>query len=552
MASQNLEQGIFAIQQQQLQEGQRLLKIALRNDPLTAEERVRALIWLAETNPDPQFKIQQYQEALLIDPNNQEASTRLRWAQQAIANQQQSSSQVSDFWLEDTSSAPTIPPANNPNWPQSDSQPIQPLNPNWQQGSMNNPPQGQNWQQGGYGNTPSQGMPAANPNPNWPQSDSQPIQPLNPNWQQPDTQGSQPINTNPNWQQQQPGTQGAQPYNPNQNWQQQQRSTQGMPAANPNPNWSNSDSQPYNPNQNWQQPDTQGSQPINTNPNWQQQQRSTQGMPAANPNWQQAQQQSPPLPIPQVQRSVGIFDGPNGNGTGFFVTRDGLIATTRHIVGGERRMVIQLMSGQHLEGQVVRSFPELDLSFIQVNVQLAHLMSTTQMPNFPHNMDIIAVPHAADGLRSTIRATRHEILPHWFPTVINDMPDAGGHPVFDGQRLLIGMLTKNASRANGYMYGLHIHKIYQCVNIYVQEKQQLANENTVYCHACGIVSRAPGFGGFFCENCGNTLPYALNVNRFPQPNMSNLYGENIQHACPNCRSQVGFYNGKCLRCGHEL
>ena len=115
----------------------------------------------------------------------------------------------------------------------------------------------------------------------------------------------------------------------------------------------------------------------------------------------------------------------------------------------------------------------------------------------------------------------------------------------------VGMLTKNASRSNGYLYGLYVQKIYQSVELYLQEKQTIAG-NTSYCTACGILSRAPSFGGYYCENCGNTLSYAIDMTRFPQPNLVSLYGENAHRACPNCSAQVGFYKGECLRCGHEL
>src|SRR5690606_7757903 len=110
----------------------------------------------------------------------------------------------------------------------------------------------------------------------------------------------------------------------------------------------------------------------------------SQGMPPVNPQQpnqpfiaqtNQAPQanQNATIRLENVQRTVGIQGGANGNGTGFFVTREGLIATTRHIVGGEREMVVQLLDGRQLHGRVVQSFPNFDLSLIQVDVQLEHL-----------------------------------------------------------------------------------------------------------------------------------------------------------------------------------
>jgi hypothetical protein len=321
-----------------------------------------------------------------------------------------------------------------------------------------------------------------------------------------------------------------------------------------------------NPNYGQTQQQTPGTGPLN--PNYGQQQTSgmypTQGRTTGSTNPVNPQQDfnygnttphygaDPPIYLQQVQRTVGIVDVPNGRGTGFFVTRDGLIATTRYVVGGEQHLHIELMDKRVIRGQVVRSFPEFDLALILTNIHLDHLLTVVQTPNLPDNAQLIAVTHSGQGLRSTKRSTRHQTAPHWFPTLINHLLDAGGNPIFTGgQSQLVGMLSKNASRTSGYLYGLHITKIYQCVDQYMQEKQRIAGQSA-YCPACGSLSSAPSFGGYYCEHCGNTLPFALDMTRYPKPQLTSVYGENIHRPCPKCNSQVGFYKGECLRCGYQL
>lgn len=436
MPSINLEQGILATQHQDLAQGKRLLKIALKNDPLTTPERIQALTWLAETDPDPTFKVTQYQQAIQLDPTNQDITNRLSYWSQQVQQQQ----------------------FNTP------SQPMPPVNP--QQNQFNTPSQGKQPvnPQAPQFNTPSQPMPAINP-------------------QQPQfNQGLTP--------------------------------SQPMPAINTNQGQFN---QPFVP-------------ATNQNPT----------QPAV-------------IQLQDVQRTVGIIGGANGAGTGFFLTRDGLIATSRHVVGGEGTITVQLLDGRQLTGTIVRSFPNADLSLVKVDVQLAHLLGVSQAPTIPDDMPIVAVTHSGEGIRSAKRRSMNAIEQHWFPTLINHMKDAGGNPIFDQQNMLVGMLTNNASRSNGYMYGLHIYKIYQCVDQYIQEVAQLQGQKTIYCTACGIISRAPSFGGYYCEHCGITHPYAMgNTHRTPQVNLTQLYNENTQRPCPNCTSQVGFYDRACLRCGHRL
>lgn len=479
-SSRNLEQGLQAAQKRQLDEAKRLLKFALNTDPLSPQERVTALLWLAECDANPQFKIEQYEQALQLEPSNQEVISRLSYWRGQLAQQGNTPSQGM--------------PAFNPQQGNTPSQGMPPFNP----------------QQAGFqqGFTPAQGMPAFNPQ-----------------------QGNTP-------------SQGMPPINPQQaGFQQGFTPAQGMPPV--NPQWQNPQQAAFQ----------QGFTPTGGMPPVNPQQFTTDSMKAVQPQiFNQAPQfgQEAPLQLPQVQRSVGILGGPNGRGTGFFVSRDGLIATTRYVVGGEERVKIELLTGQNLEGRVVRSFPDIDLAFVQVNVQLSHLLAITQSSVLVDNAPLIAVTHTGDALRTTKRATKSALAPYWIPTVINHLKDAGGNPIFDAQNALVGMLTKNAGRSSGYMFGLHIHKIYQMIEQYLQEKQRNAGQSSAYCNACGIQSRAPSFGGFFCENCGNTLSYAIDLRRYPQPNLSGLYGENMQRPCPNCASQVGFYNGKCLRCGFNL
>ena len=454
MASRNLEQAILAIQQNDMATGKRLLKIALKNDSLNRHEQVQALIWLAETDSNPQFKVEQYQQAIQVDTTNQDVANRLAYWSQVLQEQNQQNVATQN-----------MPPAS------------QNQQANWQ-----NPQQQQFNQQF----TPSQPMPPVNPD-------------QGQNWQNP--------------QQQQ--------------FNQQFTPSQPVPPVNPNQVAPN---QAYTPLSSQQVPLHQ-----------------TGSMPATGGTYGQQV-----IHLPEVQRTVGITGGPTGNGTGFFVTRDGLIATTRHIVGGERQVTVQLLDRRTLQGEVVRSFPVYDLALVKVNVQLARLMGVTKAPAIPDNTPIVAVTHAGEGIQSRKRHSINNIAGHWFPTVINYLKDAGGNPVFDAQNMLVGMLTGNASRANGYMYGLHIQQIYHSVDMYIHETGQLEGQNTLYCNACGIISRAPSFSGYFCENCGNTHPYAVNIHRYPQPGLAHLYGENARGACPDCGSNVGFYERECLRCGIEL
>jgi len=389
-------------------------------------------------------------------------------------------------------------------------------------------------------------------------SSSQPMSPAQPNQVNPQSQQN-PVGQHPAGNQQNAfPAQQSQPQNPtmpqqpNLNDSQQFFPQQGVPQQNPfgqQPNLG--DSQPVFPRQQpgntppyGQQP-TFPAQPQPTQPN-----TPAYGMPPQQ-TAQSGGQQGPPYAIQGIQRSVGISGGPNGEGTGIIITQDGIIATTRHVTGGEPDVKVLLANGHRLPGQVVRSFPEFDLSLIKVNASVPQVLTASNNPMIADNTPIVAIAHSGQGSRSQKRATKQPLPMHWIPTLIEELPDAGGDPIFDDQNQLIGMLTRNASRASGFVIGLHITKIYQMLEFYRQEVQQQP-DNRVYCRHCGTSSRAAAFGGFYCEVCGATLPYAENIQRFPQPKTVALYGENMHRQCPNCSSQVGYYDSKCLRCGYDI
>lgn len=259
----------------------------------------------------------------------------------------------------------------------------------------------------------------------------------------------------------------------------------------------------------------------------------------------------PVLTLNEAQRSVGIVGGPNGKGSGFFVTRDGLVATTRFVVGSEESLTIQLQSGQTLAGRVVRGFPLYDLALIKVPVQLVNLLSVAHMPMMAENIPLTVLAHPGELTRTARRETREQMPPQWFPTLLNRLQDAGGDPIYNPQNELIGMMTRNASRSTGYFHGLHINAIFQCTQQFVQEAQQLTGQG-IYCTSCGTSSRAGAFKAYYCESCGSVLPPAMDIRRKPLENVGALYGETMHGACPNCRSTVGYYNGICLRCGFDV
>jgi len=406
MPFRNVEQGINAIRAGNLEEGARLLRIALKDPEVTGKMRAVALTWLAETSNDNNFKMDCYREAHTADPSNEDVNQRIAY--------------LLSLPLPST---PPMPP-----------------------------------------NVPAQSVPTM-PTPT--------LTPLPPTMPNAPAYGQVAQNTPPH---------GMSP-------------TTGMTPL---------------PSQTAQTPAAYG---------------------AGNAFF----------------RTVGIQDGPNGPGTAFFVRQNGLLATSRSVIGGMETVTVALDTGRHVSGRVVRAFPEFDTALVQIELAVSNLLPISPMPTIPDEARLTAIAHNGKVIGGQKRATKRQLASHWFPTTINALADAGGNPVFDERNYLVGMLTKNASRSSGYLYGLHIAALLKCVETYVQEMTM--DPQRVYCPCCGYVSRAAAVGAFYCEVCGGVLPPAVQSTRFPFPQAAAFYGENMHQPCRHCGARVGYYNGACLRCG---
>ncbi|MBI5671554.1 MAG: trypsin-like peptidase domain-containing protein [Chloroflexi bacterium] len=247
-------------------------------------------------------------------------------------------------------------------------------------------------------------------------------------------------------------------------------------------------------------------------------------------------------------RIAGVIGGPNGAGTAFFVLHEGILVTTRYVVGSLERVTVELETGYQIPGRVVRSFPELDLALIVVQQPVSDILPVTPLPRIPEETPLMAMAYNGQSVRGSLRTTKRILSPHWFPTTITQPPDAGGNPVFDDNRYLVGMLTRNASASSANLYGIHISGIMRAVETY---KQDIAQGKLVYCPTCGDLSKAAANGGHYCETCGGLMPQAGNLRRNWHDTTNTLYHEQNRIACRHCSAHTGFYQGKCLRCGRE-
>lgn len=221
-----------------------------------------------------------------------------------------------------------------------------------------------------------------------------------------------------------------------------------------------------------------------------------------------------PLSSDAVPRmwEFGVRGGPNGIGTGFLIVRDGLVATTRFTVGSNSSVTLIDRNGGERQGQVVRSYPAHDLAFVRSSVQVPYLRDMTPAAvraGTPLTADDYTARTEVSTCRSPYRKSQN-----WFLTDFDDglMDSFTGAPLINDRNDLVGMLTRNANRDTGTLYGLHILFIRRKVEEFYIEVQD-APDHT-YCGTCGCRSLIDLDNDPYCRICGTVSP-AANQHRRP-------------------------------------
>ena len=251
---------------------------------------------------------------------------------------------------------------------------------------------------------------------------------------------------------------------------------------------------------------------------------------------------------------LGVRGGPNGIGSGMFVNQRGLVATTAYVTGSAATVNIDLDNERTVAGRVVRRFPQSDLALIETPVSVDSIGAVTPAILLARDETIIALAYPGNRTQGAVRDVGTGARSHWLFTGLSPamMSDAGGNPVCDAKGNLVGMLTRNADHSSGELYALAIGQVNRLAEQYLQERRLMPDAG--YCSSCGGMTSAQRYGGRFCETCGALLPdVEAPAGMAADPErLMHLYDGNESQPCPNCAAKVGFYAGRCLRCGGEL
>lgn len=266
----------------------------------------------------------------------------------------------------------------------------------------------------------------------------------------------------------------------------------------------------------------------------------------------QPAQARPGLRLSQAPLVLGIDGGRNGRGSGIFVNGAGLVATSAYTVGNALQISVAYGGEQAMPGRVMRRFPTSDLALIQTSATLDKLDKLGGRQLAIADEAVTAMAYDGGKLRGVASDADESARRGWLRTSILSamLPDAGGNPLYDSRGHALALLTRNVKQDTGEAWAISLAHVLSLAEQAMQEVRLLRRARL--CRACGSRAQASQYGGRYCETCGARLPApaAPNADAPDFERLAQIYGENQSRACPHCAAQVGYYGGRCLRCGH--
>ncbi|MGC4113296.1 MAG: serine protease [Myxococcales bacterium] len=147
-------------------------------------------------------------------------------------------------------------------------------------------------------------------------------------------------------------------------------------------------------------------------------------------------------------------------GSGFFVTRDGLILTNAHVVEGKPKVEVVLRDGRRLPGTVVeKAADKIDLALVQIAVADAPVPARATLADVRIGSWVGSIGHGRGAIWTFNSGMVSNIYPEGadhpvFQTQIPLNPGNSGGPIFDRQGRVVGIVTAGITDASAINFGI--------------------------------------------------------------------------------------------------
>lgn len=140
---------------------------------------------------------------------------------------------------------------------------------------------------------------------------------------------------------------------------------------------------------------------------------------------------------------------PEGSGSGFLVTANGVVVTNAHVVGANSAVTAKNVQQQQFNGAVVYRDPALDLALVKLDVEGTPLLTMNNLATTRVGQSVLAIGNPGLGMQNSVTrgiisaiGTYPELGPGtWIQTDASINPGNSGGPLLNVHGDVVGMNT---------------------------------------------------------------------------------------------------------------
>ncbi len=254
-----------------------------------------------------------------------------------------------------------------------------------------------------------------------------------------------------------------------------------------------------------------------------------------------------------AHRSIVEIITPQGQGSGFFISKEGLIVSNFHVVDVCRTVLVRLHDSSEVTAQVLRSFREHDLAFMKADCPAPALeFAAAESLRVGQSVYAIGSPR---GLGQSLTRGVISAIERRFngkPYIQTDAainPGNSGGPLLNENARVVGVNTLTLTQSEGIGFAVPCTVVNRCL----EDVRKMLGDDVpdFYCPACGSNSTSEKY----CSQCGASLESQAPPPA-PAPTDASPGGAKPASApekCPACARKIEDPKTKyCPQCGTTL